>query len=56
VGVGAAWARFGRQTLPFRYLLVVPFYVLWKIPLYLSLVVSGKHKTWERTARKGETS
>jgi cellulose synthase/poly-beta-1,6-N-acetylglucosamine synthase-like glycosyltransferase len=51
LGVGAAWARFGRQTLPFRFLVVVPFYVLWKIPLYVSLLVGRKQKTWERTAR-----
>jgi cellulose synthase/poly-beta-1,6-N-acetylglucosamine synthase-like glycosyltransferase len=53
-GVGAGWLKFGRQTLPFRSLLVIPFYVLWKIPLYLSFAVRGKQKTWERTARPGE--
>jgi cellulose synthase/poly-beta-1,6-N-acetylglucosamine synthase-like glycosyltransferase len=46
------WAKFARHTLPFRYLLHVPFYVLWKIPLYLSLLLGRKQKTWERTARK----
>jgi hypothetical protein len=51
LGVGAAWLRFGRQTLPFRFLIVVPFYILWKIPLYVSLLLGGKQKTWERTAR-----
>jgi cellulose synthase/poly-beta-1,6-N-acetylglucosamine synthase-like glycosyltransferase len=53
VGVGTAWLRFGRQTLAFRFLLVVPFYVLWKIPLYFSLLLARKQKTWERTARNG---
>ena len=42
------------KSLPFRHLLHVPFYVLWKIPLYLSLLVGKKQKTWERTARKDE--
>jgi cellulose synthase/poly-beta-1,6-N-acetylglucosamine synthase-like glycosyltransferase len=54
LAVGAAWLKFGRQTLPFRFLVVVPFYVLWKVPLYLSLFFGGKQRTWERTARKGE--
>jgi cellulose synthase/poly-beta-1,6-N-acetylglucosamine synthase-like glycosyltransferase len=46
------WAKFARHSLPFRYLLHVPFYVLWKIPLYLSLLLGRKQKTWERTARR----
>jgi cellulose synthase/poly-beta-1,6-N-acetylglucosamine synthase-like glycosyltransferase len=49
-----AWIVFGRATLPLRYVAVIPLYVLWKIPLYLSFFVRGKHKTWERTQRKGE--
>jgi cellulose synthase/poly-beta-1,6-N-acetylglucosamine synthase-like glycosyltransferase len=58
VAVAAAvllgWGRFARHTLPFRYLLHVPLYVLWKIPLYLSLLVGKKQKTWERTARRND--
>lgn len=54
--IGAAWAAFGRQVAPLRYALFIPFYVLWKIPLYLSLVLRGKQKTWERTARSSESS
>jgi cellulose synthase/poly-beta-1,6-N-acetylglucosamine synthase-like glycosyltransferase len=50
-GVGTAWFKFGRQALPFRFLLVVPFYVAWKIPLYLALLVARKQKTWQRTPR-----
>jgi cellulose synthase/poly-beta-1,6-N-acetylglucosamine synthase-like glycosyltransferase len=52
VAVLLGWAKFARHTLPFRYLLHVPFYVLWKLPLYLSLLVGRKQKTWERTARR----
>ena len=54
--IGAAWAVFGRQVAPLRYALFIPFYVLWKIPLYLSLVLRGKQKTWERTARSSESA
>jgi cellulose synthase/poly-beta-1,6-N-acetylglucosamine synthase-like glycosyltransferase len=52
--IGAAWVTFGRKVAPLRYALFIPIYVLWKIPLYLSLVLRGKQKTWERTARRGE--
>jgi hypothetical protein len=29
----------------------VPFYVLWKIPLYLAFLVRGRHARWDRTSR-----
>jgi cellulose synthase/poly-beta-1,6-N-acetylglucosamine synthase-like glycosyltransferase len=51
LAVGVAWARFGRATVPLRFLLFIPFYVAWKIPLYLLLAVRGRQKTWVRTAR-----
>jgi cellulose synthase/poly-beta-1,6-N-acetylglucosamine synthase-like glycosyltransferase len=54
VAVLGAWMKFGRATLPLRYLAVVPLYILWKVPLYLSLILRGKHRSWERTRRKGE--
>jgi cellulose synthase/poly-beta-1,6-N-acetylglucosamine synthase-like glycosyltransferase len=57
-GVGlavlGAWARFGRDRLPLRHLVLVPVYVLWKLPLYVSFVARGKHKSWDRTRRQGE--
>jgi hypothetical protein len=53
LAVGVAWARFGRSTVPLRFLLFIPFYVAWKIPLYLLLAVRGRQKTWVRTARGG---
>jgi len=49
--VAVAWARFGRQTLSARHLLLLPIYLLWKLPLYVGLVLRGKQKTWQRTAR-----
>ncbi|MBC8133092.1 MAG: glycosyltransferase family 2 protein, partial [Deltaproteobacteria bacterium] len=55
IAIGAAWLVFGRQIAPLRYALFIPFYVLWKIPLYLSLALRGKQKTWERTARRTES-
>lgn len=53
LGVGAAWLRFGRETLPPRQLLAVPLYLLWKIPIYVSLLVRGRQRSWVRTDRSG---
>ena len=50
-GVFAAWFKFGRETFPMRYLFMVPFYVVWKIPLYWSFVFRGPYATWERAER-----
>ena len=50
-GVLGAWAVYGRATIPLRYLLAVPLYVAWKIPIYLTYLVRKRQKTWERTAR-----
>jgi cellulose synthase/poly-beta-1,6-N-acetylglucosamine synthase-like glycosyltransferase len=44
-----AWAKFGRD-LPLLSLLVVPFYILWKLPLYLTFLVNPQTK-WVRTER-----
>ena len=46
-----SWAKFARRVLPLRALLSIPFYVLWKIPLYLTYLVRGRQQTWERTDR-----
>jgi cellulose synthase/poly-beta-1,6-N-acetylglucosamine synthase-like glycosyltransferase len=51
VAVMAAWAAYGRRTLPFRHLLFAPVYLAWKIPLYVALLIKGRQKSWERTAR-----
>jgi cellulose synthase/poly-beta-1,6-N-acetylglucosamine synthase-like glycosyltransferase len=53
VGVGtllAAWARFGRDCLPFAALLAAPFYVLGKVPILLSFLFRPE-RAWVRTAR-----
>lgn len=44
-----AWARFGRD-LPLLSLLAVPFYILWKLPLYLGFIIKPQTK-WVRTER-----
>jgi cellulose synthase/poly-beta-1,6-N-acetylglucosamine synthase-like glycosyltransferase len=46
-----AWFKFGRETISWHHAVLVPVYVLRKLPLYASLVFRGKQKTWERTAR-----
>ena len=51
LGVGIGWARYGRKAVPFRYLLLVPVYLLWKVPLYLSFLVGRRERGWKRTER-----
>jgi cellulose synthase/poly-beta-1,6-N-acetylglucosamine synthase-like glycosyltransferase len=50
VAILAAWIKFGRQQLPARTLLSVPFYLMWKIPLYVSYMIRPQTK-WVRTER-----
>jgi cellulose synthase/poly-beta-1,6-N-acetylglucosamine synthase-like glycosyltransferase len=50
VAILAAWIKFGRQQLPARTLLSVPFYLMWKIPLYVSYMLRPQTK-WVRTER-----
>lgn len=45
-----AWANFAQADLPLLELLAVPFYILWKIPLYFKFLVQPQ-KTWVRTER-----
>lgn len=56
ISIVGAWAKFGRDDLPVLTLLAVPFYILWKIPLYLAFLVRPQTK-WIRTERDAvETS
>ncbi|MCL2645699.1 MAG: glycosyltransferase family 2 protein [Phycisphaerales bacterium] len=50
ISVLAAWAKFARHILPLSTLLAVPFYILWKLPLYTAFLFR-RQKTWIRTAR-----
>ena len=45
-----AWAKFGRSNIPGKTLLAVPFYIMWKIPIYLAFLVKPQTK-WIRTER-----
>ncbi|MEO1211237.1 MAG: glycosyltransferase family 2 protein [Cyanobacteria bacterium J06638_20] len=45
-----AWAVFARKTIPAMTLLSIPFYLLWKIPLYASFLVKRQTR-WIRTER-----
>ena len=47
----ASWRKFGSQILPFKNLLYVPVYLLWKIPLYLKFLISPQQE-WVRTERE----
>jgi cellulose synthase/poly-beta-1,6-N-acetylglucosamine synthase-like glycosyltransferase len=51
VAVLLAWWGWGRSVVSFRELMSVPFYVLAKIPLYLSFL-TRRQKEWVRTDRK----
>jgi cellulose synthase/poly-beta-1,6-N-acetylglucosamine synthase-like glycosyltransferase len=45
-----AWTNFARTDLPLLELLAIPFYILWKIPLYFKFLVQPQ-KAWVRTER-----
>jgi cellulose synthase/poly-beta-1,6-N-acetylglucosamine synthase-like glycosyltransferase len=40
IAVITAWARFGRRVVPVSALCMVPAYMIWKIPLYLTFLIS----------------
>jgi hypothetical protein len=46
-----AWIIEGRKFASPMTLLQLPFYVLWKLPMYLGLVRRGAPKEWLRTGR-----
>lgn len=47
-----AWAVFGRDRVPMQALLAIPFYILWKIPLYFAFLFRPQTE-WIRTDRDG---
>ena len=51
VGLILAWMREGRRFASGTTLLRLPFYVLWKLPIYFGLVRRGAPKEWLRTGR-----
>jgi cellulose synthase/poly-beta-1,6-N-acetylglucosamine synthase-like glycosyltransferase len=50
ISIVGAWLKFGRRNLPILTLLIVPLYVLWKIPLYVAFLIRPQKK-WIRTER-----
>ena len=50
ISIVGSWAKFGYDELPALTLLAVPFYILWKIPLYLAFLMQ-RQTNWSRTER-----
>ena len=48
-----AWLKEGRQVLPLRALALAPIYVVWKVPIYLGLLLK-RQTAWKRTRRPDE--
>ena len=51
IAISVAWGKFGRTDIPLQRLLIIPIYVLWKIPIYLKFLVKPQ-RVWERTNRE----
>jgi cellulose synthase/poly-beta-1,6-N-acetylglucosamine synthase-like glycosyltransferase len=47
----ASWVRFARKVIPGRALVLAPFYLLWKLPIYAALLIGRRQKAWIRTER-----
>lgn len=45
-----AWYQFGQEIISFKKLLMIPFYIIWKIPMYIIFFISPQ-KEWLRTER-----
>lgn len=48
--IGLSWARFGRAQIGAAQLLLAPFYILWKLPIYIAAIVRPERR-WNRTDR-----
>lgn len=51
VAVLLGWYRFGRSLVPLSAILAVPFYILWKVPLYVTFLFRPQ-TIWVRTDRE----
>lgn len=51
VGLGLAWRTGGSRFVSLSGLARIPFYVAWKIPMYLGFARRGAPKEWQRTGR-----
>ena len=45
-----SWFKYGRKTISGLVLLSIPFYILWKIPLYIAFLIKPQ-KLWIKTKR-----
>jgi cellulose synthase/poly-beta-1,6-N-acetylglucosamine synthase-like glycosyltransferase len=50
-----AWIKFGRKIISGFALLSVPFYLLWKVPIYFGFLINPE-KNWIRTKRDSDSS
>ncbi len=50
ISIVGAWAKFARNDISLKTLLAIPFYILWKIPIYIAFLVNPQ-QTWIRTER-----
>ncbi|MDJ0730126.1 MAG: glycosyltransferase family 2 protein [Crocosphaera sp.] len=55
LGILSGWAKFGRKEIPGFALLTIPFYLLWKIPLYFTFLIRPESQ-WVRTERDSRYS
>ena len=46
----AAWALYGRAQMRATTLLKIPFYIVWKLPIYAGALI-GRERRWTRTSR-----
>lgn len=51
----AAWVKFARNDIPFKTLLSVPLYLLWKIPIYFAFFIKPQ-QAWVRTERDADVN
>ena len=48
--ISLAWGKYGRGIVPIKSFMLLPVYILWKVPIYLRLV-GKREKNWVRTER-----
>jgi hypothetical protein len=48
------WYAFARRHVPLSALVMIPWYIARKVPIYLRLVALGPEKKWVRTERANE--
>ena len=52
MAVIVAWLAHGRRQVPLRYLLAIPQYVIWKLPIYGGFLARKPQTEWVRTRRR----